>query len=254
MIPDLRAPFFRKPWVRVTNAGGILIPPHSVVVKSGDPDYSSGEPVYPVIRPHSSSTQFMFDGYLVNGPWAIPARSGAEGVATALVEGGFVAYSGSTPTFGSVYGPKHGQFTLEQYYYGFSITGGATTSAGVNVVSARWIGIPSVLCKTADQITKGGPPVTCVVWAGAANAEAATGMEITGVASPFFPVGSSSFVWVATNGGIPYITQSAKTLHTSISNFRVKTGDTHVEAEGRDIYVDTIDSLAYSDKIELDDC
>lgn len=255
MIPDLRASFYRQNWVRVKNASGAAIPPHSVVLRNGTVAVTDGEPVFSVIQPNSSSTQFSFDGYLVTGPFWIGADSDDEGIATELTTPGFVRYNGSTPTTGAVYGPKHGQLTLEQYYYGYLILGGSTTDvASNNVVVAKWIGVPSVLCKTDAQSTKGGAGITCSVWAGAVGSEADTSMDITGVGNLFASVGSGKYVWVTLNGGSPYITQTEKTVHTSLQNVRIKTGNTHIEGQDLDIFVDTVDTLAYTDQFAATEC
>lgn len=179
MIPDLRAPFFRQNWCRVLNATGAVIPPHSVVLRNGTVSISDGEPVFSVIQPNSSSTQFNWEGYLVTGPQAIGASSSSEGWATELWTPGFVRYAGSTPTAGTVYGPKHGQLTLQQNYYGYVILGGATTSGGNNVCVAKWIGIASIKGKIDDTNVSALATCTVSVWDGARSGD--TTMNVTAV-------------------------------------------------------------------------
>ncbi len=53
-------------------------------------------------------------------------------------------------------------------------------------------------------------------------------------------------------GSTFYLLNSEKTSQTTLTNMRQKADDTYVEAEDLDIYVDSIDTAAWEDKIELD--
>jgi hypothetical protein len=55
-------------------------------------------------------------------------------------------------------------------------------------------------------------------------------------------------------GGTFYMLSSEKTSQTTLTNIRQKADNTYVEAEELDIYVDSIDTAAWEDKIELDEC
>lgn len=250
---DFRAPFFRRPWRRVLNGSGEVIPPHSVVL-IGDTTVVNGELVHTVIKPNNSSTEFNFAGYLVTWQFEIGAKSTDEGMADDLSMSGLVRCNGS-PTKGTIWGPKHGQFTLEQYRYGFLIEAtGTTTSSGQTVCVAKWVGIPSVLGKTDSISNKGSASVTVSVWAGPYGSEANTDMDIPNVGNNFASVDSGKWVWVSLNGGSPYITQTEKTQVTPLTNIRMKSGNAWVEAESLATFVDTVATAAYSDKIELGDC
>jgi len=180
VISNEIAPSFRRNWFRVKNATGAVIPPHSVVLANGTVTTSDGEPVLSVIKPNSTSTQFNFGAYYVTGPWAIGASSSSEGWAADLLKPGFVRYNGSAPSAGAVYGPKHGQHTLELNYYGYGIIGGATTSAGQNVVVAQWLGIHTVIGKIDDTNVSLGNTCTVSVHVGTTY-QTDSSMNITGV-------------------------------------------------------------------------
>lgn len=180
MIPDLRAPFFRQNWVRVKNGQGSVIPPHSCVVISST-TYQDSEFVHTVIQPNASSTVFNFGGYLVTGPFALGPNTWDETLATSLHTEGFVRVNGS-PSIGSVWGPKHGQYSLEPFYYGFLITGTSGTSGGNTVALAKWEGIPTVKGKVDDTNVSVGNTCTVSVWTGNRNAD--TGMNVTSVYNP----------------------------------------------------------------------
>lgn len=180
---DMRAPFFRaNRWRRVVNGGGVAIPPHSVVLITST-SKSAGEIVHTVRQPNAANTDFHWNRYLVTGTQAIYTDSDSEGLATDLSCPGYVRYDSSgTPAIGDVWGPKHAQFTLSKYYYGYEILGGNTTSVGNNVTVARWTGVASVKGKIDD--TNVSALATCVVsvWDGARAGD--TTMNVTGVVNP----------------------------------------------------------------------
>jgi hypothetical protein len=51
-----------------------------------------------------------------------------------------------------------------------------------------------------------------------------------------------------------YLLNSEKVSHTALSNIRIKTGNAQIEAEDLEIFADSVDSLAYADKIPLTAC
>jgi hypothetical protein len=198
----------RDPWVRVKNGVATEIPPFSVVLITAVTRVG-GRFVYTVRQPNAAATDFNWNGYLVTGETKIGNTVNAEGWARDLTEPGEIAYNNAaTPAIGEVWGPKHGQFTLEKNYYGFEILGGNTTFDTVNVTIARWVGVHSVLGKTDGASTKGSGTVTVSVYAGAVNSDADTTMNITGVGNEFADVETTKYVWVTRNGGVPYLTSA----------------------------------------------
>lgn len=130
MITDPRASFFRKPWVRVRST--VAMPPYSVMRITGALQ-SNGEIVYTVATPNATS----HDWYLINGPFAINATTGMEGLATFLTTGGYVRYDdANTPTLGEQWGPAIGSLEIVKGGSGFWIVGGIETVAGNSVVVA----------------------------------------------------------------------------------------------------------------------
>jgi hypothetical protein len=133
-VHDSRASFFRKPWVRVRNTTSTAIAPYSVMRIAGATEHR-GEIVYTVAQPNSTS----YDWYLVNGPKRIPGTGETtkpEGSATFLTTGGYVRYTGSTPTLGETWGPSNGSWEISTGNSGFYITGGVESVAGNEVVTA----------------------------------------------------------------------------------------------------------------------
>lgn len=176
----LRSPFMRRDWVRVKNGVATLIPPHSVVLITAT-TVTNNEVVYTVRQPNAASTDFNWNGYLITGPFSIPATVGAEGVATEASVPALARYDTGTPALKEVWGPKHGQFTLSKGYHGFEIVGTNTTSpSGTNVVPVRWIGVEEVLVKNET-----GSPIaaansgSCNVYVGTAGSETDSGMDLT---------------------------------------------------------------------------
>ncbi len=100
---DLRASFFHKPWVRVKNASGEVIPPFSVL-RITNATYVNGEIIYTVDKPNATFQRF----YLANGPFAIGAGATNEGYASTLMQGGFVQFD-NTATGGIVIGKLGGK-------------------------------------------------------------------------------------------------------------------------------------------------
>jgi hypothetical protein len=149
----MRSPFFyRNGWTPVANYSGVEIPPFSVVynhLSSG----GFGILGFQVKQPNVSSTEFDRE-YFVTGPYAIAAAEGAEGIATTLRSPGFVRIDdadGSSAIKNTVWGPKNGQFTLSEHYYGFLCYGGFVEDVCGNTVAPfTQIGYTG-LCGTVDD-------------------------------------------------------------------------------------------------------
>lgn len=154
----LRSPAQRRHWVRVKTSTGSAVPAHSVVLITAS-TITNGEIVFTVRQPNAASTDFNWGNYLITGP-AIGASTNYEGWACDASIPVLAAYTGS-PTVGAGFGPKHGDNTLNSGYYGFTVVGSTTTSAGINVVPVKWTGIHTVIGKIDDSsVTDGG---TCTV-------------------------------------------------------------------------------------------
>lgn len=207
MTLDSRWAPLRSRWpLRVKNSSGAVIPPFSVVLRSG-PTTSNNEIVIPVVKPNASSTDFNWDGYLVTGPFAIGAGSSDEGIATDLCQPNFVRYDTGTPAAGEIWGPKHGQHTLSKNYYGFECLGGNTTAAGNNVSLFRWVGVKSVLGKPDGSIANAASG-TINVYTGTAGSESDSGMDIGSVYNRGGALTTSDYIFVLRNGGVPYISHA----------------------------------------------
>jgi hypothetical protein len=159
----MRSAFFRNQlWFPVANYSGVTIPPFSVV-------YNHQSAVgfnilgFQVKQPNESSLLFDRE-YFVTGPYRIADGTGAEGIACSLASPGFVRTNGGTPTKNQVWGPKHGQFTLEEHYYGFLCYGGTTTACGNTVSVFKQIGYSGLFGKVDDTNVTKGNSATVSVW------------------------------------------------------------------------------------------
>lgn len=177
----MRSPFFyRNNWTPVANYSGETIPPFSVVYNVATAG-GFGILGFQVGKPNSAAAAFDRE-YLVTGPYSIASGTGAEGIATPLKAPGFVRINGdgSTAIKNTVWGPKHGQFTLEEHYYGFLCWGGFTEACGNVVSTFTQIGY-SGLCGKVDgaastDIAKGAS-ATVSVWEDDFGAD--TGMDVS---------------------------------------------------------------------------
>lgn len=205
-LDSLRSPFMRRDWVRVKAGVATAIPAHSVVLITAS-TITNGEIVYTVRQPNAASTDFNWSGYLITGPFAIDASTSYEGIATDASTPALASYDTGSPALKEVWGPKHSQFTLSKNYYGFEVVGSTTTSAGINVVPVRWIGIGTVLGKIDNSSVSVGSSCTVSVWAGAGGSEGDTTMNITGVYNRGTSLTSlsSPYCMVSRNGGVPYL-------------------------------------------------
>lgn len=208
-IDRFRSPFLRHPWVRVKNASTTAIPPHSVVLITGATK-TNKEMVYTVRQPNAANTDFNWGGYLITGPLAIGASTDYEGVASRASTPCLAAYDSGTPAVGQVFGPRHGQFTLSQYYYGFLVVGTTTTSlTGQNVMPVVWQGIPSLVGKIDDTDVTLGSTCTVSVHVGSSYQTDSTmnvtainrGVALTSVSGSYCKVSAPNGVgildWVA---------------------------------------------------------
>lgn len=176
---DERWEMVRDRWpLRVKNSTSEVLPPFSVVLIT-TVTATNNEMVFTVRKPNAASTDFNWDGYLVTGPFAIGADASAEGLATNLVIPNYVRYDTGTPAIKEIWGPKHNQYTLSRYYYGFEIMGGNTTACGNNVTIARWKGVHTVKGKVDDTNVNALATCTVSVWDG--NRAGDTTMNITAV-------------------------------------------------------------------------
>lgn len=203
---DLRAPFFQRGYVRIKNGTGAVIPPFSVVLISSSA-VDNNSTLHTVIKPNNADTDFNWDSYLVTWQFQIGSASNAEGMATNLVNGGYVRYDGSgTPAIKEIWGPKHNQLTLSKNYYGFRITGGNTTASGQNVTVARWTGSNIVVGKIDDASVSLGATCTVSVHVGTTYQTDST-MNITGVVNRGATLSglSSPYCGVSQGNGIPVL-------------------------------------------------
>jgi len=202
----LRSPGLKRHWVRVKTSTGSAVPAHSVVLITAS-TITNGEIVYTVRQPNSSASDFNWGGYLITGP-AIGASTSYEGWACDASIPVLAAYTGS-PTVGQIFGPVHGANTLAVGYYGFQIAGSTTTSAGINVVPVKWIGIHTVLGKVDDTDVSAGSTCTVSVYNGATGTSDTSmnitalnrGVSMTGLSTPYCGVSLAGNVpilmWVA---------------------------------------------------------
>lgn len=174
----MRSAFFRNQlWIPVANYSGETIPPFSVVY-NGASSGGFGIFGFQIGKPNSAAAAFDRE-YLVTGPYSIASGTGAEGIASALHSPGFVRVNGNGATSikNTVWGPKHGQFTLEEHYYGFLCHGGFTTACG-NVVSLfTQIGYHALCGKVDDTNVAKDAAATISVWEDDFSAD--TGMNVS---------------------------------------------------------------------------
>lgn len=107
--------------MRFRNDSGEEIPAFGVMRVTGI-ETVGGRASAIVAKPSSSFERL----YLVN-TYRVAADGIGEG--TWLSEANYVLYNtgSGTPAYGESWGPKSGQWTLEKYYYGFTILGGNTS-------------------------------------------------------------------------------------------------------------------------------
>lgn len=206
---DYRWQMLRGRWpIRVSNATSTVIPPFSLVLANSTALSSAlmnNEVVVPVRQPNAASTDWNWGQYLVTGPMAIGGASGNEGLASELVQPNYLSVS-AAPSQGWVVGPKHGQFTAEQYYYGYEILGQPTTYNGVNIALAKWIGPGIVIGKVDDSSVSLGSTCTVSVYVGSTYQTDST-MNITGVVNRGKTLTglSSPYCGVAQGNGVPVL-------------------------------------------------
>ena len=174
----MRSPFgLAQNWFPVANYSGTEIPPFSVVYNHQS---AGGFNIlgFQVKRPNESSTLFDRE-YFVTGPYAIASGTGAEGIATVLKSPGFVRINddGSSAIKNTVWGPKNGQFTLEEHYYGFLCHGGYVEYGDSVLSPCTQIGWNGLFGKVDDTNVAKGASATVSVWEDDFSSD--TGMNVS---------------------------------------------------------------------------
>lgn len=201
IYPDHPRFFAKYPCV-VKNGSGEEIPPCGVM-RITSVDAVDERVVYTVGKPNGTYER----EYLICSPLGIPASG--EGYGGFLNEGGYIYYSGGTPTLHGEYGMTKDQWYLTEKRSGFITTAETTTFNSKNLVWARGYVLDKLLGKPAGTITINNSG-TVNVWAGTAGSEAVI-TDVT-VASCFNKTGSGSyttsdFVIISWLGGQPYISK-----------------------------------------------
>lgn len=203
MIPnDLRAPFFRKPWVRVRNGGSEIIPSHAVMRITGATE-EDGEIVYQVAKPNATFQRL----YLVNGTKdiAVSTSVNGDGWGTFLGEGGRVLYdSASTPAYGECWGPQDASWELKKYRYGFTIIGGNKTIGSLDTTVARQHEVNGFIGKTDASHAKSATGTISVYDGNRSD----TSINVSDVYNLFAAVATTKFVDVEWRGGTWYLTSA----------------------------------------------
>ena len=197
MMPtDLRAPFFRKPWVRVRNGAGADIPPFAVMRVTGATQ-DDGEIVYQVAKPNTT----FYRWYLVNGP--IVLADGNDGWATFLGDGGYVQYdSADTPALDQCWGPQNASWELKKYRYGFTIIGGNQTLGGYDLTVAVQSEVNGFIGKTDASHAKSATGTISVYDGNRVD----TSINVSSVYNLFANVATTKYVDVEWRGGTWYLT------------------------------------------------
>ncbi len=203
IYPDHPLFLSRYPCI-VKNGSGEEIPPGGVM-RITSADAVDDRIVYTVGKPNGTYER----QYLVNSPLAIGSGSSDEGYGGFLSEGGYVYYSGGTPTLGLEYGMTKDQWYLTEKRSGFYVTAETTTFNGKSLVLARGYMLDKLLGKPASSIALNASG-TVNVWAGTPGGEAVV-TDVT-VSSCYNKTGSGSystsdFVVISWFGGQPYISK-----------------------------------------------
>jgi hypothetical protein len=166
--------------MRFRNDAEEEIPAFAVMRVTGI-ETTGGRATATVAKPSSTFQRL----YLVNG--AVKVASGKFGEGSWLSEANYVLYNASsgTPAYGESWGPKNGQWSLEEYRYGFTILGGNTGSD--------------------DSSHAKGATGTISIYDGN---EVDTTDNMTGVDNLFATVASGKWVDVEWRGGRWYLTSA----------------------------------------------
>lgn len=118
--------------VEFRNNSGETVPYGSVMCISSTESGSKTNSVrYVITKPTTTLERVLLVCQSASG-----VANGANGEASWLFEGGFVAYDTGTPAIGESWGPKPSQWTLSKWRYGFTVTGTTQTINGVACISA----------------------------------------------------------------------------------------------------------------------
>lgn len=198
-LDEIRSAFLRKPWKRVKNSSGEVVPPFAVmrVVSS---EIVDGEVVVTIAKPN---TTFLSE-YLVNGPWAIGSGSSDEGLATDLSESGLVLYGTGSPAVGEEWGPEPSTWTLKKYRYGFRIKGSTTTFGANLVVVANQFEVVTFRGVTDSSHAKDATGTISVIDGNSAD----TTLNVSSVLNVFADVATTKRVGVTIWGGTPHLTSA----------------------------------------------
>lgn len=236
-----------KPGVRFYNDSGETIPAYGIMrIKPGGTDGFLN-----VDKPNTT-----FSGlYLVNGPDDVAYQSWSRGSfllsdTVGMFDRMALYNTADTPATGEHWGPVSNSWLLTKNSSGFYILGGADgTKVSVIQVATQHKLFRGI---TNAQINKGATNGVVSRYLDGTNTD--SGIDDT-VTNDWASVGSGKLVMYAQLGSIFYITSTEKTAQPLMSDIRVKTGDTHIEAEELDVFVDSVDAPAWEDKIEnIDEC
>ena len=199
MLPsDLRAPFFRKPWIRFTNGSGEVIPPYAFMRITGA-TFDDDEIVLQCAKPNTTFQRFG----VVNGPFQVGPDATDEGLCTTLAQGGLVQVESASAAFGQTWGPTASQWYLTRYRYGFDIFGGAQTAGSIIVATAQQHPVNQVWGQTDGAITNGSTG-TVEVYDG--NDAAIASTTLTGVKNKTGrDIADNKKVWLGYFGGAWHI-------------------------------------------------
>ncbi len=123
---DFRSPYMRRPWIRVSNTSGQVVPPFAVMKIEGATKIDE-EIVVTVAQPTSADDEW----YLVNGPIGI--ASGGEGWASTLTTAGYIKIDSGSPTTGQFWKAKASSWGIESGGDKFFIIGGVDNGAVVAI-------------------------------------------------------------------------------------------------------------------------
>jgi hypothetical protein len=185
--------------MRFRNDAEEEIPAFAVMRVTGI-ETTGGRATATVAKPSSTFQRL----YLVNG--AVKVASGKFGEGSWLSEANYVLYNASsgTPAYGESWGPKNGQWSLEEYRYGFTILGGNTGSDDTARTGAIQHQVNGFIGKTDSSHAKGATG-TISIYDGN---EVDTTDNMTGVDNLFATVASGKWVDVEWRGGRWYLTSA----------------------------------------------
>lgn len=118
--------------VEFRNNSGETVPYGSVMcISSSEAGSQTNSVRYVITKPTTTLERVVL---VCQSPSGV--ASGANGEASWLWDGGFVAYDTGTPAIGESWGPKPSQWTLSKWRYGFTVTGTSQTINGVACINA----------------------------------------------------------------------------------------------------------------------